>query len=120
MLEKTTNYARGVKAEALARKYLEKQGYKHIKTRYKTKFGEIDLIMRNGNMLCFIEVKARASASDALEAITPRNRKRIENSALFFLSENPEFNDADMRFDVVTVSGDSSIQHLDNAWETVS
>lgn len=119
MIPEKTNYAKGIQAEKMARVYLEKQGYKHIHTRYKTKYGEVDLVMGKGNLLCFVEVKARSTEADALEAITPRNRKRIEHAALHFLSEYPEYNEHDMRFDVVTVTGDSSVQHLDNAWETI-
>jgi len=120
MKPKETNYAKGVQAEKTARGYLEKRGYKLIQARYKTKYGEVDLLMSKDRILCFIEVKARAQELDALEAVTARSRKRIENAALFFLAEHPEYNNFDMRFDVVTVTGDSSVQHLDNAWEVVS
>ncbi|MDH5723349.1 MAG: YraN family protein [Alphaproteobacteria bacterium] len=120
MFHKETSYSKGVQAEKLAKAYLERNGYKVIQVRYKTKYGEIDLVARKNNILCFIEVKARAQKSDALEAVTARSRKRIENAASLFLAENPDCNHCDMRFDVVTVTGDSSVQHLDNAWEVTS
>ncbi len=117
-----TNYSRGVWAEEQAATYLEGQGYKILRSRYKTKFGEIDLITQKGELICFVEVKVRESEAQALESITKRARKRIENSALFFLSENPEFMSVDMRFDVIAIykSGHMegfNITHLDNAWE---
>ncbi len=120
-----SSYSRGVWAEDEAARYLCGQGFSMLKKRYKTKFGEIDLITQKDNLICFVEVKIRQSEAEALESITLRSRKRIENSALFFLSENPEFMSYDMRFDVIAVfkSGNScdiddfEITHLDNAWE---
>ncbi len=120
--DKDTSYSRGVWAEDEAARYLCKQGFVVLKNRYKTKFGEIDLITQKGNLICFVEVKIRQREAEALESITPRARKRIENSALMFLSENPEFMSYDMRFDVVVIFksddfGGFRITHLDNAWE---
>lgn len=115
-----TNYARGVRAEALAEDYLKARGYSILRQRYKTKFGEIDLIALQDDVLCFIEVKRRGSEGDAFESVTPRSQKRIEQSALFFLSENPEYYDYAMRFDVIAVTPPFHITHLDNAWEARS
>ena len=122
---KETNYSHGVWAEGEALRYLEELGFTALRERYKTKFGEIDLIVQKGELVCFVEVKMRQSEVEALEAVTKRARKRIENSALFFLSENPEFINHDMRFDVVAIfksgySHDFQITHLDNAWEAGS
>ncbi len=115
-----TSYSKGIKAEKIAGKYLQEEGFSIIKGRYKTKFGEIDIIAKQGNLLCFVEVKVRDRLEDAMESITKRLQKRIENSALFFICEYPEYMDYDMRFDVITISGDISgdmkISHLDNAW----
>ena len=119
-----TNYARGVRAEEEATRYLEALSYKILRQRYKTKFGEIDLIVQKDNLLCFVEVKMRRNIAEALESITSRAQKRIENSALFFLSENPDYMNCDMRFDVIAMSysedGTLDITHLDNAWEARS
>ncbi len=100
--------------------YLQNHGYEILKTRYKTKFGEIDIIAEADNVLCFIEVKARKNKVDAFESVTPRIQKRIEQSALFFISEFPEYADYGMRFDVVAVIPPFGITHLDNAWEASS
>ena len=119
-----TNYARGVWAEEQAKLYLENAGFEILQQRYKTKFGEIDFIVRQRQLLSFVEVKVRASIAEALEAVTPRTRARIEQSALFFLSENPEYVEYDMRFDVIAINAvdgdDFNITHLDNAWEAGS
>ncbi|PCI99990.1 MAG: YraN family protein [Alphaproteobacteria bacterium] len=119
-----TNYARGVRAEEEAARYLAAQGYAILRQRYKTKFGEIDLIVQKDNLLCFVEVKMRGNIAEALESITSRVQKRIENAALFFLSEHPDYMNYDMRFDVIAMryAPDSTLEitHLDNAWEARS
>ncbi len=111
-----TSYTRGVEAEECAAVYFEKGGYDILFRRYKTKFGEIDLIVRKDTVLAFVEVKARATVNDALEAVTPRTRKRIEQSALYFISQHTEYTEHDMRFDVIAVTEEKKITHLDNAW----
>ncbi len=118
--DKETSYAKGVAAETQAAEHLKAKGYQIIEMRYKTKFGEIDLIVKQGNLICFVEVKVRAKQVDALESVTPRTQRRIENSALFFLSEYPDYMNCDMRFDVITISGDANLVHLDNAWQARS
>lgn len=116
----TTSYARGVRAEDIAAEFLAQKKYKILERRYKTRFGEIDLIAQKKNLVCFVEVKARNSEEDALFSVTPRSRKRIENAALLYLSEHPEFTSSDMRFDVIAISKDFRVLHLDNAWEAYS
>ncbi len=115
-----TSYSKGVRAENIAADYLQQKGFDILETRYKTKFGEIDIIATQDNLLCFIEVKVRKNISEALESVTARTQKRIEKSALFFLSEHADYSQYDMRFDVITISGDMfenmKITHLDNAW----
>jgi putative endonuclease len=120
-----TNYAKGVRAEDVAADYLAGQGYKILERRYKTKYGEIDIIALHENgqendgqkTLCFIKVKVRKTYDEAVEAVTPRSRGRIEKSALFFLSQEPAYVTRSMRFDVVAITGGGEIWHLDNAWQ---
>lgn len=120
MSTQNTNYAKGIGAEDMAARYLEAQGYTIIARRYKTKWGEIDLIARDAEILCFIEVKIRQTEAQALEAITLRARRRIEQSALFFLTQHPEYEGFTLRFDVIAVTRPFKILHLDNAWQAQS
>ncbi|PCK00578.1 MAG: YraN family protein [Zetaproteobacteria bacterium] len=119
-----TSHARGVRAEEAAAQYLRQRGYEILCKRYKTKFGEIDLIVQKDNIICFVEVKMRGDIAQALESVTSRIQKRIENSALYFLSENPDYMNCDMRFDVIAMvcsqQGELRITYLDNAWEARS
>lgn len=117
MQARQTSYRKGVDAEKRAVKQLERDGYTVLKERYKTKFGEIDIVAKKDDVLVFVEVKAHQSMEASLYAVTPKSRRRIEQSALWFLSENPEYIDYGMRFDVMIFKGGSIwAEHLDNAW----
>lgn len=116
---KAKTYDKGVKAEWAAANWLKLKGYRILETRYKTKFGEIDLIISKNNLIAFVEVKARKDNATALESITPKMRHRITQAAEFYISQH-DVSNYDFRFDVVSVStgflGMVTIQHLDNAW----
>ena len=51
----------GLKGEAIARKFLQKKGYRIIKQNFRTKYSEIDLIAEDRNMLVFIEVRTKTN-----------------------------------------------------------
>lgn len=116
LADRKKNYTFGLKAENAAAFWLQVKGYKILERRYKTPMGEIDLIARKGNMLAFVEVKARQTKYQALESLTPSMRRRIEQAASSYISHNP-VGDCDMRFDLVTVTPPFLIHHLDNAWQ---
>ncbi len=112
---KEKTYDWGLKAEKMAALYLKTKGYQILEERYKTAYGEIDIIARKKNIIAFIEVKARQTKQQALESITPRMQKRISDSAFYYISQN-EAEDNDYRFDVMTVTPPFSIDHLEHAW----
>ena len=87
------NQAQGRLGEALAKKHLQRQGYKIIAERFRTRFGEIDLIASRRGTLLFVEVKARHSRSfgDALEALTPRKLRHFQKAVALFLQGRPEY-----------------------------
>ncbi|NCQ89226.1 MAG: YraN family protein [Alphaproteobacteria bacterium] len=119
--QKERTYDRGVAGEAQAVKYLQANGYEILSERYKTKYGEIDIIARQKNVIAFIEVKARVTVEQALQSITPKMKMRIANAALFFLSECEAANQCDLRFDVIAIqsplSAGNTVTHIDNAWQ---
>src|SRR5579883_993109 len=96
-------YRRGHNGEALAALRLRLVGYRILARRYRTKVGEIDLIARRGGVLAFVEVKRRANAADALEAVSLRSQARIRRAAELFLQRNPELAALALRFDVMVV-----------------
>ena len=113
---KTKAYRLGLYDEILAALYLMLRGYRIIAWRYKTKIGEVDLIARRRQSLVFVEVKARQELSTALESVTAQMRKRITVAANSFLIKHPQYQNSEMRFDVIAVALPFSVQHLDNAW----
>ena len=113
------NYQKGIWAEYLAVWYLRLKGYHILKVRYKTKWGEIDIIAKRRHVICFVEVKKRKNKDDARYAITLKNRQRVEKSALKYLSDTVQDQNNMLRFDVICFSaGLSWPDHIENAWQT--
>ena len=92
---------RGRRAETLGLWFLRLKGYRLIARRYKTPVGEIDLIVRRGRTIAFVEVKQRPTVEEATEAANPAGRRRIARAAALWLARNPAAADRDLRFDVV-------------------
>ncbi len=83
--------------------------------RFRSGRGEIDLIARRGSLLIFVEVKARGSLDEAVFAVTPANRSRIEAAARTFIARQPTLMAADIRYDIIAISG-FRLRHLPDAW----
>jgi len=66
------------------------KGYRIAARRWKTPFGEIDIVARRRRTLVFVEVKARERSDDAAEAVTERNKRRIIAAAELWLAHNPD------------------------------
>ncbi len=96
--------ALGKTGEDLAAAELERLEYAILERRYRTRYGEIDIVARDGDTLAFVEVKARATSDlgTAAEAITPRKRHRLAMMALDYLVRHALENVA-CRFDVVAI-----------------
>jgi putative endonuclease len=82
--------ARGAAAEEAAESYLRAAGYRIVERNVASKLGEIDLVCLDGEVLCFVEVKARATGEFglAVEAVGRRKRERIARVAAMFLAKN--------------------------------
>jgi putative endonuclease len=112
----TTNHRRGILAEYAALFYLMCKGYRLVTMRYKTKLGEIDLIMRRGKTIAFIEVKARANREDAAHAIHTKNQSRVMQAAQMFLTNHPAYANYQVRFDAVLIAWYKRPHHLVHAF----
>jgi putative endonuclease len=104
-------------AERWAMLALALKGYLPIASRVRTPVGEIDLIVRRGRVLAFVEVKARASVEDAFEA-AGRSRERLARAAAWWLAAHPRHAGAQPRFDVVAIAPGRFPAHLPNAFDT--
>ena len=102
----------GVSAEARAAAFLIVKRYRILARRFRTRFGEIDLVARRGNLLVFVEVKARASLEEAAYAVTPRQQRRIIDAAQAWLVAHPEHAEFELRFDVMLIAPRRLPRHL--------
>ena len=110
--------ARGRDAESRARRYLAETGFEVVSSNYRTPAGEIDIIAREGDVLCFVEVRSLSDTGsyDPLETITYEKRRRIERAADVYLETFPGPRPP-VRFDVVSVKG-QRIELLRDAFQT--
>lgn len=108
----------GNQYEALAAEYLQKDGYDIIERNFHCRQGEIDLIARDGEYLCFVEVKYRASGAfgNPLEAVAPGKQRRISRTALYYLAVKGYEESQACRFDVLGISPEG-ICLMKNAFE---
>lgn len=115
-MRKTTSYKKGLLAELYAEYFLRLKFYRILEKRYKTPFGEIDLIARKGNYIVCTEVKYRPTQDQGMEAVSPKSQKRIIHAAQHFISHHPQLNNTNIRFDIVTITPHFGIRHHKNAW----
>ena len=110
--ERVAAFRTGLSAESRAAAYLMAKGYRILARRFRTPYGEIDLVARRRNLLAFVEVKARANLDDAAWAVTPRQQQRIVNAAQAWLMAHPEHAEFEMRFDAMLIAPKSLPRHL--------
>lgn len=111
----------GMRGEQAARKFLRRQGLKYLTANFRTERGEIDLVMRDGDCLVFVEVKTRSSElwGRPADAVDAERRERLTRAGLDYLRllRNPRVK---VRFDVVEVlmvdSRVNEVRHLPNAF----
>jgi putative endonuclease len=96
----------GKRGEDLACAELERRGYAILARRYRSRFGEIDIVSRDGPVLVFVEVRARRTRErgEAAETLTARKRRRIGAMALDYLAFTGQL-ESPCRFDVVAIDG---------------
>lgn len=106
----------GGEKERLAARFLTRQGLRLIGRNHRCRFGEIDLIMRDGDCLVFVEVRYRGSTDfgSPAETVDLRKRHRLAAAAGHFLQTSPYV--LPCRFDVVAISGQDHIEWLKNAF----
>ncbi len=96
-------YRRGHSSEWLAAAALMLKGFRIVARRYRTKLGEIDLIARRGDLVLVVEVKARRTLVEAMDAIARESERRIEGAADLWLARQPDYGQLSIRFDMVAV-----------------
>ena len=109
-------YGFGRGAEGRAAWWLRLKGYRILARSFRTPVGEIDLVARRGRILALVEVKARPSLEEALEALGARQRRRIEQAGAVFLQRQPDLAHLDVRFDLVLLAPGHRPRHIADAW----
>ncbi len=101
-----SNRARGDWGESLAAAHYERRGYTVVDRNWRTRTGELDLVVRRENLFVFCEVKARRSAryGPAAGAVGPAKQRRIRALAVEWLRAH-DVRGVDLRFDVVAITG---------------
>jgi len=106
----------GRRGEMWAELFLRAQFYRVLARRVKTPVGEIDLIVRRGNLTVFVEVKARAFSHLEADALMAVNHRRITRAAQFWLMRRPELAAGDLRCDVIFLAPFAWPRHLKGAF----
>lgn len=114
----------GAWGEALAAEYLRKKRYTLVAAGFHSRFGEIDLIVKDRKYLVFVEVKLRKSCdfAAARDYVDRRKQDRLRATAAMYLSVNPTT--LQPRFDVIEIyaplgagTSDPEIRHLEDAFQ---
>lgn len=119
----TSTIESGNIAETLACAYLQQQGLTLLTRNFRSRYGEIDLIMREGNTLVFIEVRARKQHNlvDSLQSVNASKQKKLIKTALYYLQKNSKLMDYPARFDVIAITNrhaESDINWIKDAFQT--
>jgi putative endonuclease len=111
----TSTRARGSGIEAAARDFLLGQGLRAVAANASYRFGELDLVMLDRDILVFVEVRYRRDArfGGGAASVDAGKRRKLVKAAQAFLAAHRRFADAPCRFDVVDASGDPASPAFD-------
>ena len=111
-------YETGLQGESTAEAYLhDRLGMKCLERRYKTRSGEIDLIMLDRKTIVFVEVKTRLTGQpgQGLMSVTEEKQRRIARAAVIYLMKTSQL-ESPVRFDVIEIRPDS-VRHIPDAFQ---
>ena len=112
---KTAFYAGCAAEERVAIDY-QRRGYRLAHQRWRGAGGEVDLILRDGDGLIFVEVKQSGSLSRAASMLSQRQMQRIYTAAEEFLATEPFGSLTEVRFDVALMDRQGEVQIIENAF----
>ena len=106
LVTRTARQVLGAAGEQLARRHLEQQGYWFVAANWRRPYGELDLVMRDGDALVFVEVKTRHGEHlvTAEESLTAAQARRLLLAAQSFLAERADLSGLFWRIDLVAVT----------------
>ena len=108
--------SRGASAESVAATALQRAGYRIVERNYRCLAGELDIVAYDSTILAFVEVRSRADDSHghAAEMVDRRKQRQVSRVAACYLEDRRPLA-AQMRFDVVAITGDD-VQLIKDAW----
>lgn len=115
-LRRRRAWRQGRFAETVAALLLRLAGWRILARNWRSPVGEIDIIARRRRAIAFIEVKTRDDLATAGEAITMRQRERIQRAAGLYLARQPALATLDARFDAILVLPWRWPIHIRDAW----
>ena len=110
---------RGRDAETRAWHYLQSRGLRLLQRNYRSRRGEIDLVLQDQDSLVFVEVRYRSQSrfGSGAESVDRRKQSRLIACAQHFMQTHPRMAQQPCRFDVVSVGGTAeSIEWIRNAF----
>src|SRR6185312_9212809 len=108
----TNRRAHGARYEAVALAHLERAGLAIVARNFTCRYGEIDLVMRERDVVVFVEVRYRSASrfGDGVDSVGAAKRAKLVRAASAFLAEHPRLAGAACRFDVLAIgAGEASI-----------
>lgn len=117
MCNTSSNHDFGKWGEEIALQYLIEKGYRMLAARYRTPYGEIDLIVGNTTHLVFVEVKARKKVAAMASALSSHQYRRAQLAAEHYLASFPENDLLDIRFDAIMIDQGGMREHIEGIWE---
>ena len=110
-----TTREQGEYTESLACQFLENKGFKLVEKNFNCRMGEIDLIMKDGDSLVFVEVRYRRNNNfgSGAETITANKQAKLIKTASLYLQTHDKHNKYPARFDVVSITGFIETNNID-------
>lgn len=112
----------GTAGENHARRYLEARGMRYVESNWHCRAGELDLVMRDGDELVFVEVKTRhgEEMGRAEEGVSVAQTRRLLRAAEIYVAQHPAVHEVIWRIDLVAITLDRSgavrrVSHIPNA-----
>lgn len=112
----SVGYYAGLVAEDVVAHDYARRGRAVAARRWRGKGGEIDLIVRDGDCVVFVEVKKSRDFARAAGRLSRRQMDRLCVAATEFIGTEPKGQLTDMRFDLAMVNGQGAVQIIENAF----
>lgn len=107
---------RGRWSEWTAAFFLMLKGYRILAMRYRVRAGEVDIIARRGELVAFVEVKARRDLMAAVDAVTFASQDRIRAAGDHWLARQPDAARLSLRYDIVAITPWKLPRHYQGAF----